>query len=221
MTSEKLPVTFYGNDGSGTVLVQMVSDYDLPLLPGEIFCIRELSGRTDLLLAAVKVNDWHESLSPWPAPAVHGKVAFGSGAEKTLCRLTEEMILPMSEDRGRRFYLGGYSFAGLFSLWAGYNTDLFTGISAVSPSVWFPGFTGYASEHRMRTENVYLSLGKKEERARNPVMAKVGNAIREESECLRRDGANSILEWNDGNHFQEPGRRMAKGFAWLLSGNHG
>lgn len=27
---------------------------------------------------------------------------------------------------------------------------------------------------------------------------------------------NVVLEWNEGNHFQETDLRMAKGFAWIL-----
>ena len=51
-----------------------------------------------------------------------------------------------------KLYLGGYSLAGFFSLWAAYQTDRFAGVAAVSPSVWFPGWMDLpaitASGHR-------------------------------------------------------------------------
>ena len=58
---------------------------------------------------------------------------------------------------GRRRFLCGYSLAGLFALWAVYQTDFFAGTAAVSPSVWYPGWLGYAEEHRALTPAVYLS----------------------------------------------------------------
>lgn len=62
--------------------------------------------------------------------------------------------------------------AGLFTLWAAYQTDAFAGVAAASPSIWFPDFLQYMKEHDIRTESVYLSLGDREEKTRNLVMAK-------------------------------------------------
>ena len=58
--------------------------------------------------------------------------------------------------------------AGLFSLWAAYQTDAFAGVAAASPSIWFPDFLQDMKEHGIRTESVYLSLGDREEKTRNP-----------------------------------------------------
>ena len=65
---------------------------------------------------------------------------------------------------------------------------------------------------------MYLSLGDREERTRNPVMARVGEAIRETEDILKSAGKDCVLEWNKGNHFKEPDVRTAKAFAWLLRG---
>lgn len=109
--------------------------------------------------------------------------------------------------------------AGLFSLWAAYQTDAFASVAAASPSIWFPGFLQYMKEHDIRTESVYLSLGDREEKTRNPVMATVGECIREGHELLLDRGVRTILEWNPGNHFKNAGIRMAKGFAWVMKNN--
>ena len=64
---------------------------------------------------------------------------------------------------------------------------------------------------------VYLSLGDREEKTRNSVMAQIGNCIKEEYRCLLENGINCILEWNKGNHFKEADIRTAKAFAWILN----
>ena len=67
-----------------------------------------------------------------------GKDVFGVGVVRTL-----EQCLILCTDKSRTYYIGGYSLAGLFSLWAAYQTDVFSGFAAASPSVWFPGFIEY------------------------------------------------------------------------------
>ena len=68
----------------------------------------------------------------------------------------------------------------------------------------------------MRAAAVYLSLGDKEEKTRNRVMARVGEAIRGGYSFLKDAGICCTLEWNEGNHFREPDRRTAKAFAWVM-----
>lgn len=200
----------YGNPNAGTVLVQPIGDQDLPLMEREIEEIRRRAGE-DFSLMALKVEDWNRELSPWKAPAVFGREDFGGEASALL----QETLACCRKD-GKRCFLGGYSLAGLFSLWAAYQTERFCGVAAVSPSVWFPGFLPYMEEHRIQTPAVYLSLGDREEKTKNAVMASVGRCIREGEARLRQQGVQTVLEWNAGNHFREPELRTAKGFAWLL-----
>lgn len=163
----------YGNPEAPIVLIQPVGDHDLPEIEGEVAQIRKLTA-LDFQMIAVKVDDWNLDLSPWKAPAVFGNEDFGEGAASLL-----EEILRLCSDESKTYYLGGYSLAGLFSLWASYQTDRFAGIAAASPSVWFPGFLPYMKEHENQSRAVYLSLGDKEEKTRNPVMTTVGDCIRE------------------------------------------
>ena len=200
------------------LLIQPVDEHDLGLLDKEVELINELSDKP-FTLAAFKVNDWNKELTPWSAPPVFGKEPFGEGADETLDLITVQM-LPNLQERGidtSHCLLGGYSLAGLFSLWASYQTDRFEGIAAASPSVWFPKWLDYAQANNPKVRSIYLSLGDKEEKAKNTVMAQVGNAIRRQEEMLREQGVNTILEWNIGNHFVDSEKRMAKGFAWLLN----
>ena len=75
----------------------------------------------------------------------------------------------------------------------------------------------YAATRHPLVPSIYLSLGDKEEKARNPRMARVGDCIRRQHELLISQGIHTTLEWNSGNHFKDAGLRMAKGFAWLLN----
>ena len=200
----------FGNKDAKVVLVQPVGDHDSELLEHEIAAIRERY-QGDFRLIALQVADWNKELSPWRAPAVFGREEFGDGASETL-----REALSYCGDRSKTYYLGGYSLAGLFALWASYQTDVFEGVAAVSPSVWFPGFADYMREHENKCGRVYLSLGDREERTRNPVMATVGDRIREAHELLGKQGIESTLEWNEGNHFANADLRVAKGFAWVI-----
>ena len=209
----------YGQPDADTLLFQMVDDHDLEVIEQEVSYIRKLSEGQDFCLTAVKVNDWNKDLSPWPAPAVFGDEDFGDGAAETLKFLLNEVVpdTDISEHLKQRLFIGGYSLAGLFALWAGYQTDRFDGIAAASPSLWFPRFTEYMRENKIRADAVYLSLGDREKRTKNPVMAQVGNAIRDAETILREGDTDCILEWNKGNHFKEPDLRTAKAFAWLMN----
>lgn len=115
--------------------------------------------------------------------------------------------------------LAGYSLAGLFAVYAMYRSDLFSRIASASGSLWYPGFVDYVKSHGMkrRPERLYLSLGDKEARTRNPYMKKV----QENTELLygwyRQQGIETTFELNSGNHFVNDTERMAKGIAWILT----
>lgn len=207
---------FLYQDAEAThLLIQPIDEHDLEVLDQEVEAIKELSDKP-FSLVAFMIKDWNQELTPWAAPPVFGKVPFGNGAGKTLGFITNQ-LLPEVQENIPHLILGGYSLAGLFALWAGYQTDRFEGIAAASPSVWYPQWIDYASENKPLAKSVYLSLGDKEEKAKNPVMAQVGNAIRKQHELLTEQKINTILEWNAGNHFVDSDKRMAKGFAWLIN----
>ena len=204
----------YQDEAATHLLIQPTDEHDLELLDQEIEAIKKMSDKP-FSLVAFMIKDWNQELTPWAAPAVFGKVPFGSGAEKTLEFITSR-LLPEVQENIPHLILGGYSLAGLFALWSGYQTDKFDGIVAASPSVWFPKWIEYATDNKPLAKSIYLSLGDKEEKAKNPVMAQVGNAIRRQNELLTGQMDNTILEWNPGNHFVDSEKRTAKGFAWVM-----
>ncbi len=200
----------YGNPEADLVLLQMVDSFDLAAMENEVASIRALCG-ADFRLIAAEVGHWNADLSPWEAPAVIGKEGFAGKAHDTL-----ESIKPLCADANKTYLIGGYSLAGLFALWAACETSLFAGVAAASPSVWFPGFSDYIKERPVQSGAVYLSLGDREEKTRNPVMATVAARIREIYEVLCAQGVDCTLKWNSGNHFQDPAGRTAAAFAWTI-----
>lgn len=197
----------YGDPRAALVLLQPVDghgqeDMDITLAEldrrlGAGYCLR-----------AFPVEDWNVELSPWAAPAVFGGTAFGAGAEETLKR-----ILAHCGEPGKTYLLGGYSLAGLFALWAGTRTGVFQGVAAASPSVWFPGWTAYLRGHPLGAKAAYLSLGDREAKTRQPLLATVADRLRETEDILNRQGVATALAWNPGNHFRDPALRMAWAFA--------
>lgn len=173
-----------------------------------------LGDETPFSFAAFAVADWNRDLSPWAAPPVFGKEPFGGGGEATRIWLETE-LLPRFP--GLRAILGGYSLAGLFSLWCAIQSDAYEGIAAASPSVWFPGWTQYAEKSRIKARRVYLSLGDREDRSKNPLLRTVRDAIGQLDSILEQQGIEHRLEWNPGTHFVDPAGRTAKAFRWVLN----
>lgn len=212
------PARLFGDPTAENWLIRLTGDSKSDSLPSELALLDGLNPGKRRCLAAFAVRDWNEELSPWEAQAVFGSENFGRGAERTL-RTLEESWIPKLERAypapKRNYFLCGYSLAGLFALWAACQTDRFAGVAAVSPSVWFPGWLDYARTHPIRSRTVYLSLGDREEKAKNPRLATVGDSIRAQHALLLESGILSVLEWNPGNHFTSPPLRMAKALAWL------
>ena len=143
---------YYGDKNADIVLIQPVGDHDLPEIENEVADIKKLTS-VDFQLIAVKVENWNRELSPWNAPAVFGNEGFGNGAEDTLAE-----ILTLCLDKNKNYYIGGYSLAGLFALWAAFQTEKFSGVAAASPSVWFPDFVGYMKENKIKCDAVISVL---------------------------------------------------------------
>ena len=212
------PCRIYGEAHAEYLLLQMTGEHELQSMESEVTAIAQSAHH--FLFAAIPVESWNDALSPWEAPAVWGKQGFGGNAADTLRFLTEQ-VMPMLTQQFHlpenvKIILGGYSLAGLFALWASTQTDLFYGIAATSPSVWFPGWMEFEQQYPMQTQRVYLSLGDKEERTKNAVMAVVGNNIRTLHSRLTTRGTDCTFECNSGGHFKDADLRTAKAFQWTM-----
>lgn len=173
-------------------------------------------------LAVVGGIDWNRELSPWKAEKVFANGEdFGGEADAFLHLLTEKLI-PETEDalaltpafRG----IAGYSLGGLFAVWSLYKTALFDRAASVSGSLWFDGFLAFAKEMPLTQKPVrlYLSYGDREPKTRNPRMRTVGVCTEELAAYYGSIGIPTITEVNPGGHFDEPGKRLAKGICAIL-----
>lgn len=167
-----------------------------------------------------EVEDWNADFSPWEFK-LNKKMSFSGGGRKTLDWLMNDCV-PCYEKEyslmGKRI-LCGYSLAGLFSLWAFYESQAFSGVISSSGSLWFGDWINYSESHTApQNSSIYLSLGDREEKARDRIMATVGDCTRRQYElvCGDKNVSRHILEWNDGGHFNEPEKRIAKGIRWCV-----
>ena len=212
----------YLNEDTEYILIQPVDKNDISVLDNEVKHIEENTDR-NFSLVAFKIEDWNSELTPWEMPLLRGKGNFGDGATRTLEFIKNELIPALSEytnteNKEIKYILGGYSLAGLFSLWSGYQTDIFEGIAAVSPSVWYKKWIEYVETEKTLSEKIYLSLGDTEEKTKHQILSKIGDNIRKQHEILENSGnVKTVLEWNEGNHFKNPDIRTAMGFLWVMN----
>lgn len=184
--------------------------------------LMEIAPGQNFMLVAFQVEDWNRDFSPWEAPAMFGTERFSGQGAETLRWLTEECMpyIDQTFDTERRErWLMGYSLAGLFALWAAYECDCFSGIICCSGSLWFQDWDIYVEEHTLHSKcKIYLSLGGREEKTKNKVMARLGDRTREQKKKLEKDpmAERVFLEWNAGGHFADEGKRLAKGIRYLF-----
>lgn len=209
--------------------------------------------KKSFMLVAYEVEDWDAYFSPWYTEMENNKRIFLGNGNQTLHWLLEQCI-PYVEEiyikqivkkdniannhdkiKKNNRYLVGYSLAGLFSLWAFYECKQFEGVASCSSSLWYPGWKEYIMHKDfINGGKVYFSLGKKEEKTRNSMMAQIGEVTRFQynkiassiyerqrvNESLnRKSNIQTILEWHEGGHFHQVEQRIAKGIAWLLNSN--
>lgn len=203
---------------SAFLLVQPVDSNDQKELPREIAYIEEHCPHA-FTLVAIHIPRWFEQLAPWTAPPIFGKTPFGDGAAATLDDIhliCASVLHEIGAAPSMSIILGGYSLAGLFALWTGYQYA-FDAVVAASASVWFPKWQTFASEHHPLTTCYYLSIGDTEAKSKNQTLSTVDDCLHRYLELLEAQKVDHHFEYNQGNHFQENGVRTAKGFVWAMT----
>lgn len=188
--------------------------------------LEQLAGKLTGLpavLVAIDQVDWNRELAPWPAQrAFRGGEDFGGGADAYLTELTDTIVPTVEAALGISpsvRVLAGYSLAGLFALYAGYRSDLFTRLASISGSLWYDDFREFIVNNQPLKvpERVYFSLGDREKISRNPRLARVEAHTIAVEQQLRGLGAQTIFELNHGNHFEDALGRIVRGLAWIIS----
>ena len=123
------------------------------LQPHEVDAVADLL-TADVHLLSLDRSDWEHAFSPWPAPRAFKKAPdFSGGATETLARLAA--LQPVVEQRlglqPRWRGIAGYSLAGLFAAWSAYHDSPFQRVACVSGSLWFDGWTDFATSRLLQT----------------------------------------------------------------------
>lgn len=189
----------------------------------QVFDIAQAAGCPSFTLVAISDLDWNHDMAPWDSPAAFKKGEPFTGGAGDYLRLLVEEIIPRAEKElaGPPAWRGiaGYSLAGLFALYAIYQTDVFSRVGCISGSLWFPGFKEYIFSHepKRRPDCIYFSLGEKEAKTRNPVLKTVQENTEEIQTFYQNKGVDTVFQLNPGNHFAQGIERTAAGIQWLLN----
>ena len=134
-------------------------------------------------------------------------------------RCLSEKIMPETEEiyglRPLQRWIGGYSLAGLFALWAALRSEMFTGAASVSGSMWYEGFVPFVCNAERLPGSVYLSVGDREKLGRNAAFRSIEDRTCEVEHILARRGVRTVFEINPGGHFDDPLGRMERAVRWL------
>ena len=189
----------------------------------KVYEAAQATGCLPFTLVAVSDLDWNHDMVPWDSPPAFKNAEPCTGGADDYLRLLTKEIIPTAEKElaGVPSWRGiaGYSLAGLFALYAIYQTDLFSRVGSMSGSLWFPGMKEYIFSHepKRQPDCVYFSLGDKESKTRNPVLRSVRQNTEEIQSFYQDKGINTIFQLNPGNHYDHAAERTAAGIAWLLS----
>ena len=160
---------------------------------------------------------------PWDSPSAFKNSRPCTGGANDYLRLLTEEIIPTAEKEitGVPSWRGiaGYSLAGLFALYAIYQTDLFSRVGSMSGSLWFPGMKEYIFSHEPKRwpDCMYFSLGNKESKTQNPVLRSVQQNTEEILAFYQNKGIDTVFQLNPGNHYNHAVKRTVEGIYWLLS----
>lgn len=142
----------------------------------KVYGAAQPDGCPPFTLVLISDLDWNHDMAPWDSQAVFKNGEPFTGGADDYMRLLVDEIIPRAEKElaGPPAWRGiaGYSLAGLFALYAIYQTDVFSRVGCISGSLWFPGFKEYVLSHEPKRwpDCIYFSLGDKEAKTRNPVL---------------------------------------------------
>ena len=188
----------------------------------KVYEAAQAAGCPPFTLVAISDLDWNHDMAPWDSPSTFKNADPCTGGADDYLRLLTEEIIPAAEKAlgsvPRWRGIAGYSLAGLFALYAIYQTDLFFRVGSMSGSLWFPGMKEYIFSHEPKhwPDRMYFSLGDKESKTKNPILRTVQENTEEICAYYQRKRINTEFQLNPGNHFVQSAERTAAGIAWML-----
>ena len=181
--------------------------------------LKELAGKYGVSIVVIPDVNWNDDLTPWPAEGVFKKAKpFGGRATSFLDKLTNEIIPEAEKSLGvenAERTIMGVSLSGLFAVWAGFNTDIFTNVISISGSLWYDGFTEWMEKQAPspQLKKICMLLGEKEKNAKDKRMATVEEKTLAVADILKsKSQAAIIFELVEGTHFSLIMPRLERAF---------
>lgn len=180
------------------------------------------TGCPDFSLVEISSLEWDHDMAPWDIPPISKLDTPCTGGADDYLKLLLDEIMPKAEAEltGTPSWRGlaGYSLAGLFAVYAIYQTDVFSRIASMSGSLWFPGIKDYVFSHTPVKNPVcaYFSLGDRECKTRNKFLQCVQSNTEEIEAFYQQQGIDTTFHLNPGNHYRDGVERTAAGIRWIL-----
>lgn len=229
MENEILPLSYSFGTKKGFLYRSKTENSPLLLLNTfegegkEVFSLLRRKSLSSFNLLVRSNLDWGRDRTPWKSASLpSSREDFKGGADFYLKELLDVILPRVGKDifgTPKKTCLVGYSLAGLFSLYSLYRCPAFDYVGSRSGSLWYPGFEDYCLTHprRKKPEGIYLSLGDREKKAKNPLLSSVEEKTDGFYRLFRKEGIPTVYELNPGNHFQDADIRIAQGILWILN----
>ncbi len=189
---------------------------------GKVYQELQKEKSPDCTLVAISNLAWDHDMAPWDCPPLSKMDTPCTGGADDYLEILIDRIMPETEKdiEGEPVWRGiaGYSLAGLFAVYAIYQTDLFSRVASMSGSLWFPGIKEYIFSHDMkrRPDHIYFSLGDKESKTKNPYLMTTQENTAQIQAFYEDQGIDSVFVLNPGNHYVGAMARTAAGLDWIL-----
>lgn len=219
-TIDSKTVSVFSNDKPGVPIIYLNT---LSSEGQKVFEAAQATGCQSFTLVAISDLNWNHDMAPWDSPPAFKNATPCTGGADDYLRLLTEEIIPTAEKEinGVPSWRGiaGYSLAGLFALYAIYQTDLFSRVGSMSGSLWFPSMKEYIFSHEPKQwpDCMYFSLGDKESKTRNLILRSVRQNTEDIQSFFQDKGIDTVFQLNPGNHYDHAVERTAAGLCWLLS----
>lgn len=190
-------------------------------LPQGLADTEKLFAGFDCTVVYVVIDDWDNQLTPWPAKGLYrGDADFRGEAPKFLEVLLRELIPAIEREEGlspQKRAIAGYSLAGLFSVYAFANCDVFQAAASMSGSFWYEGWVDYVTSLNLDKQGcrAFFSLGDKECKAKEKILHSVQENTEITIRALESWGVKVQHHLVSGGHFDNIEARLQEGFAVL------
>ncbi len=202
------PIIFLNTfEGDGEKLYQILVNMNCP----------------DFTLVEISNLAWEHDMTPWDIPPLSPKDTPCTGGADEYLKILVEEIVPRAEELtpGNILWRGlaGYSLAGLFAVYSLYRRDVFSRISSMFGSFWFPGFMEYVTSHELTKlpEHVYFSLGDMESQTKNSYFKTVKEKTEKIKSLYEKQNIDTFFQLNPGNHHTNVIQRTADGILCILN----